>query len=239
MVKENIETGVRDTTVEIFPGLDLLYRSRVSQNAMKAARSLDKSPDDMVAWVSWNNGVVFSDKGAIRRGSSSLSLADTLLTTRFRNTAHRSWYWGSNLAGLSASVANPKAIEGRIFCTYPGFLRRGSSWVKKTLVNRLSETCGCSTKAVREELLPALVAVQSENTEDFSISLALQLSPEEHAAISGLKLSHRSTKKLMEEYAQELEKSISNEEKQELVIKDVVEEVIDEESEDSGQKTLF
>ena len=69
LVKDNIETGVRDTTVEIFPGLDLLYRSRDSQNAMKAARSLDKSPDDMVAWVSWNNGVVFSDKAAIRRGS--------------------------------------------------------------------------------------------------------------------------------------------------------------------------
>ena len=26
MVKQSIDTGVRDTTVEIFPGLDLLYR---------------------------------------------------------------------------------------------------------------------------------------------------------------------------------------------------------------------
>ena len=242
LVRENIETGVRDTTVEIFPGLDILYRSRTASKAIAAARSLDKSPDDMVAWISWNNGVVFTDKSAVRRGSSSLSLADQLLTTRFRNTAHRSWYWGSNLAGLSASVTTSKPIEGRIFCTYPGFLRRGSSWVKKSVVNRLAETCGCSTKAVREELLPALVAVQSENSEDFSISLALQLSPEEHAAISGLKLSHRSTKKLMEEYAQDLEKLISNVEKQELAIEEVVQEIISEESEEadeSGQKTLF
>ena len=240
LVKDNIETGVRDTTVEIFPGLDLLYRSRDSQNAMKAARSLDKSPDDMVAWVSWNNGVVFSDKGAIRRGSSSLSLADTLLTTRFRNTAHRSWYWGSNLAGLSASVANPKPIEGRIFCTYPGFLRRGSAWVKRSVVNRLAETCGCSNKAVREELLPSLVAVQSENSDDFSISLALGLSPEEHAAICGLKVSHRSTKQLMEKYAKELEQTIQPVE--EITVKEIQEtEIIVEEEEviDSGQKTLF
>ena len=113
MVLENIETGVRDTTVEIFPGLDLLYRSRTAQNSMKATRSLDKSPDDMVAWISWNNAVVFTNNDAIRRGSSSLSMADTLLTTRFRNTAHRSWYWSSNLAGLSASVTSPKAVEGR------------------------------------------------------------------------------------------------------------------------------
>lgn len=239
LVRENIETGVRDTTVEIFPGLDVLYRSRTATKAMTAARSLDKSPDDMVAWISWNNGVVFTEKEAIRRGSYSLSLADQLLTTRFRNTAHRSWYWGSNLAGLSASVTTSKPVEGRIFCTYPGFLRRGSSWVKKSVVNRLAETCGCSTKAVREELLPALVAVQSDNSEDFSISMALQLSPEEHAAISGLKLSHRSTKKLMENYAIELENLLSIEDVEEPVSEEIIEDLSEEENKDSGQKTLF
>jgi replication factor C large subunit len=240
LVMDNIEAGVRDTTVEIFPGLDVLYRSRTANDAMKAARSLDKSPDDMVAWVSWNNGVVFTDQNAVRRGSSALTLADRLLTTRFRNTAHRSWYWGSNLAGLSASVTTSKPIEGRIFCTYPGFLRRGSAWVKHSVVTRLADTCGCSNKAVREELLPALAAVQSEDSEDFSISIALGLSPEEHAAMSGLKLSHRTTKKLMENYAKEFEKSINLQEEHVVVEKEVITEIVEEEpTEDLGQKTLF
>lgn len=241
LVLDNIETGVRDTTVEIFPGLDVLYRSRTASDAMKAARSLDKSPDDMVAWVSWNNGVVFTDQNAIRRGSSALKLADRLLTTRFRNTAHRSWYWGSNLAGLSASVTSSKPVEGRIFCTYPGFLRRGSAWVKRSVVTRLADTCGCSNKAVREELLPSLVAVQSEDSEDFSISLALGLSPEEHAAMCGLKLSHRTTKKLMEKYAKEFEKTMITPSEEIITVeKDVIPEVVLEEpQEDSGQKTLF
>ena len=243
LVRDNIETGVRDTSVEIFPGLDLLYRSRTAEKAIAATRSLDKSPDDMVAWISWNNGVVFTDNKAVRRGSSSLSLADTLLTTRFRNTAHRSWYWSSNLAGLSASVTSSKPIEGRIFCTYPGFLRRGSSWVKRSVVERLAETCGCSIKAVREELLPSLVAVQSENSEDFSISLALQLSPEEHAAICGLKVSHRSTKDLMERYSKELEKLVMEPELVaepiDEVIKEIEVEKVEGEVKDAGQKTLF
>ena len=240
MVLENIETGVRDTTVEIFPGLDILYRSRTAQNSMKATRSLDKSPDDMVAWISWNNAVVFTNNDAIRRGSSSLSIADTLLTTRFRNTAHRSWYWSSNLAGLSASVTSPKAVEGRVFCSYPGFLRRGSAWIKRSVVDRLSETCGCSKKAVREELLPSLVAVQSENANDFSISISLGLSPEEHAAICGLSLSHRSTKELLEKYSLELE-SYNSTKLDSLSSVNLDEEIkADEEiSEDSGQKTLF
>lgn len=241
LVRENIETGVRDTTVEIFPGLDQLYRSRTATKAMQSTRALDKSPDDMVAWVSWNNGVVFTESDAVRRGSKSLSLADRLLTTRFRNTAHRSWYWSSNLTGLSASVTSSKPIEGRIFCKYPDFLRRGSAWVKRSVVDRLSETCGCSKKAVREELLPSLVAVQSEKSDDFSISIALGLSPEEHVAICGLAASHRSTKELMESYSKEFEKS-----RLENIIP-IREEILEPEADskeddstsDSGQMKLF
>ncbi|MGB2237542.1 MAG: hypothetical protein ACPH4H_08080, partial [Candidatus Poseidoniaceae archaeon] len=159
---------------------------------------------------------------------------------RFRNTAHRSWYWSSNLTGLSASVTSPKPIEGRIFCKYPDFLRRGSAWVKRSVVDRLSETCGCSKKAVREELLPSLVAVQSENSEDFSISIALGLSPEEHVAICGLAVSHRSTKELMERYAKELEKS--NSEIMVPVVEEIPQVEIDTDEEPSsnpGQMKLF
>jgi replication factor C large subunit len=242
MVRQNIDTGIRDTSVEIFPGLDILYRSRTALNAMKAARSLDKSPDDMVAWVSWNNGVVFTEQQAIRRSSSALKLADRLLTTRFRNTAHRSWYWSSNLAGLSASLTPSKPIEGRIFCTYPGFLRRNSSWVKASIVNRLAETCGCSIKAVREELLPSIVAIHAEGADDFSVSIALGLSPEEHAAICGLKVSNRSTKVLMEKYAEEFEKTLApvHQEITNTVAPEVEENIESEiPVKDSGQKTLF
>ena len=239
MVKQSIDTGVRDTTVEIFPGLDLLYRSRKAGKAMAATRSLDKSPDDMVAWISWNNAVVFTNQDAVRRGSGALAIADNLLTTRFRNTAHRSWYWSSNLAGLSASVTMPKPVEGRVFCSYPEFLRRGSAWVKRSVVDRLSETCGCSKKAVREELLPSLVAIQSENSEDFTISISLGLSPEEHAAICGLSLSHRSTKELLDRYAKELESSNANSSEL-MVTQDTNEEQsVDEPKDDSGQMKLF
>jgi len=135
----------------------------------------------------------------------------------------------------------PKPVEGRVFCSYPGFLRRGSAWVKRSVVDRLAETCGCSKKAVREELLPSLVAVQSENSEDFSISLALGLSPEEHAAICGLSMSHRTTKELLERYAKELEKATLQPEA--TPVEHTVNEMeADEEEEtkpDSGQTTLF
>ena len=236
LVLQNIETGTRDTSIEIFPGLDALYRSRTAQQALKVSRSLDKSPEDMIAWISWNNGVVLNDPPAIRRGSKSLILGDMLLTSKFRSTAHRSWYWGSQLASLSASITSNKTIEGRIFCSYPGFLRHGSAWVRKSVIDRLVATCGCSHKTAREELLPSLIAIQSEKGKDFSISLALDLSPEEHAAICGLKISLKSTKDLMEIYSDLRETKILPE--SEIIIRP---EPIQEEEQvsDSGQKTLF
>jgi replication factor C large subunit len=236
LVLENIETGVRDTSVEIFPGLDLLYRSRTAEKAVKVSRNLDKSPDDLVAWVSWNNGVVMNDYNSIRRGSTSLAVADQLLTSRFRNTAQRSWYWGSNLATLSASVTSSKAIEGRIFCSYPAFLRHGSAWVKRTVIKRLAETCGCSQKTVREELLPSLVAMQDPSGEDFSLSHSLSLSPEEHVAICGLNATHRSVKSLMEKYSLEMEEFTKGVESEPIIIS---EDEIEPEKENTGQQTLF
>ena len=94
-------------------------------------------------------------------------------------------------------------------------------------------------KAVREELLPSLVAIQSENSEDFTISISLGLSPEEHAAICGLSLSHRSTKELLDRYAKELESNNANSSEL-FVTQDTNEEhSVDEPKDDSGQMKLF
>lgn len=239
LVKATLENGSRDTSIEIFPGLDKLYRSRTATKAMISIRSLDKSPDDMVAWISWNNGVVFTDKDAITRGSKSLSMADRFLTSRFRNTAHRSWYWASNLSGLSATVTTSKPVEGRVFCSYPAFLRRESAWVRRSIIKRLAATCGCSQKVAREELLPSLMAIHLDNPSKFSVSIALGLSPEEHAAICGLRTSYSTTKDLMEKYSIELEKK-SNE--YQNVDHEIAEEIdVDTEINniDADQKTLF
>jgi len=241
MVIDNLHTGMRDTSVEIFPGLEQLYKARTAEKAVEISRNLDKSPDDLVAWISWNNGAVLNNSQAIRRGSKALSLGDRMLTSRYRNTAHRSWYWAANLSSLAATVTMPTPIEGsRIYCSYPGFMRHGSGWIRKSIVERLTETCGCSKKAVREELLPSLVAIQSADGEDFSTSLALSLSAEEHVAICGLKASLKSTKTLMERYSSELEELDAPTIVEPKITTRVEEvEVEEEPSAAKGQKTLF
>ena len=80
------------------------------------------------------------------------------------------------------------------------------------------------------------MAVQNGEGEDFSISLALGLSPEEHASLSGLNTSHRSTKELMERYSLEI-----SQKEQSVTVEEVTDVTpVEEESvADSGQKTLF
>ena len=235
-VLTHYQLGQRDTSLEVFSGLQELYMARTADKASKVARTLDKSPDDLVAWVSWNNAAVMTESSSIKRGSKALSVADKLLASRFTNTAQRSWYWGSQLASLAASVTSNAGQEGRIYCSYPDFLRYSGASVRGSIIERLADTCGCSRSAVIEEILPPLLAVQNGEGEDFSISLALGLSPEEHASLSGLNTSHRSTKELMERYSLEIsqkEHSVAEEE-----VTDVT--PVEEESvSDSGQKTLF
>ena len=81
--------------------------------------------------------------------------------------------------------------------------------------------------------------MQSENSEDFSISLALGLSPEEHAAICGLSVSHRTTKELLEKYAKELESSSAQVDEPITQSTPKLQDEKEESKEDTGQTTLF
>ena len=230
------ELGQRDISLEVFSGLQELYMARTAEKASNIARTLDKSPDDLIAWVSWNNAAVMTDKSSIKRASKALSIADNILASRFTNTAQRSWYWGSQLASLAASVTSNEGQEGRIYCSYPAFLRYSGASVRSSIIERLADTCGCSRNAVIEEILPPLLAVQNGDGDDFSISLALGLSPEEHASLSGLNIIHRSTKELMERYLLEKNMPIQSpvEESFQTMPPEAEESIID-----SGQKTLF
>ena len=89
-----------------------------------------------------------------------------------------------------------------------------------------------------DEILPYLSLNHQKNPENFTISISLGLSPEEHASLCQLSTSQQSTKELMERYAKEFEAKI---------IPDVLEEETSEEgiSEQEieqnldGQTTLF
>ena len=243
-VVEYVESSERDVSVEVFPGLAKLYKSKTSQDAIKLGISIDKSPSDLLNWIHWNNPSIFTDKIAIDRGNKALCQSSKMLMAMYENTAHRSWYWSSQISGLAASVVNQKDMPEKLFPSYPNFLRRGASQGRNSIINRLTEITGASKSSVREELLPLLISLHSEtsevgNVDDFAISIDLGLTGDEHAALCGLPKTRKSTKELVARY-----NLIETEQKQTIeatAIKEIDDsEVIQNETKSNkGQRTLF
>ena len=205
LVIDQIEIGQRDQQIDLFPGLEKLYRTQDSKEAAMISLVLDKTPDELIAWVSWNNGSVMRQPESWARASKTLSIAAQSLFVRFSNLAYRSYYWGGNLGSLAASVASNERRPDRFSLQFPEFLRRGNeAWRRSSIVECLADTCGASEMAVREELWPALRAISSENlggdAENFDISLAFGLSAGDHLALHGLRANLKTSKSLAERY---------------------------------------
>ena len=243
-VIEYVESSERDVSVEVFPGLAKLYKSKTSQDAIKLGISIDKSPSELLNWIHWNNPSIFADKIAIDRGNKALCQSSKMLMAMYENTAHRSWYWSSQISGLAASVVNQKDMPEKLFPSYPNFLRRGASQGRNSIINRLTEITGASKSSVREELLPLLISLHSEtsevgNIDDFAISIDLGLTGDEHAALCGLPKTRKSTKELVARY-----NLIEAEQKQTIEAAAITEiadsEIVQNETKSNkGQRTLF
>ena len=204
-VKDQIEMGQRDQQIDLFPGLEKLYRTTSAGEAARLSLILDKTPDELIAWVSWNNASVMRKPDSWARASKTLSIASKSLFVRFSNLAYRSTYWGGNLGSLAASIASEEELSDRFSLQFPSFLRRGGeAWRRSSIVECLAGTCGASEVAVREELWPALRAVSSDklegDPENFDISLALGLSSSDHLALHGLRSNLKSSKALAAQY---------------------------------------
>ena len=205
MVRAHAQASQRDVTVEIFPGLDRLYRERTSAEASQLIRTIDKDASDFLNWVHWNNASLFTHAPSVRRGTSTLLQADRAMRGRFLNTAHRSTYWTQHLTALAASTANDVPLEGRIFPSYPHYLRRSSPAGRGSIVEKLAELCGTNKAITREEFLHPLFMITQDDSllgdsTLFDVSLELGLTAEEHLSLAGLPASRRSSKALIKDY---------------------------------------
>ncbi len=249
MVENQAHAGHRDTSEGVFPGLDKLYRITDAEEAIKIGRSIEKTPPDMINWVHWNNASLFPKVESVVRGNQSLSMASKMYMGQFRSTAHRSWYWSGQLASLSASVTNTIPFTGKIYPSYPNFLRRQLSRTRPSIIKRMGEYSGMSKSALREEIIPLLSAMlkdspQLGDSENFAISLKFGFTGEEHASLAGLPLSRRTTKSLITRYEEEYEKQLSVQAFEPIQIQKDEPEPIKEEKDDdtsspSGQMKLF
>ena len=181
--------------------------------------------------------------------SKALVVADKSVESRYRDLAHHSSYWTLHLSSLSASVANSKPLEGRIYASYPNYLRRSGSWTRPAIISHLSDMSKTSKSTVRREFLPLLSALSREDSvigdpNDFAISLSLGLSSQEHATLCNMPVSRKSTKAMMKDFdeaEQKWKEPIVAQiiEPAEEPVEEVAEPAVEEPTIDSAQRTLF
>lgn len=239
-VETQLSRGLRDQQLDLFPGLEELYKSTTAKDAAEMMRDIEITPRELVAWVSWNNASVFKGRDDLSRATKTCSIADQSLHTMYSNNAYRSWYWSGQLSALSASVSSINDPSTRFSLSFPPFLRRGMEpWRRKALIGKLTALAGCSIQAAREELWPPLAAIhesgETTNVEDFTISKELNLDGDEHALLHGLRSNLKSTKEIVERYNESIiVKSVNEENEQMLEPDEETTQTIDK-----GQKTLF
>lgn len=249
IVRARIESGGRDLTMGVFPGLGAVYQSRTAEDAVRHAATLDKDPAELVDWVHWNNGTVFTQSASRFRAAESLALADRAAASRYLSTAHRSSYWSLHLSSLAASVANAEPVQKKVYTGYPAHLRRTASRTA-SVAEALAEACGASKAGMRAELLPILSAsLNAEGTmgdhEHLDMSLNLGLSASEHVALTGLAMSRRSAKDLVRHYDEVLSDRLQAQSEPAVPTPEpepeaaVVEEKADDVASNPGQTTLF
>ena len=224
---------LRDSQVNVFESLKRVYNSDSGLLASRAVLNSDKDPDEILAWLSWNNQSVISSRG-LEEISGAMCKSDSYLATKFTNRAFRSWYWGSSLPTQAIAAASDLKNDGGVFISFPEFLRRGGeTWRNIDLIQRLAKSLGTSKSSFREDLWPALLAIHDEglgaSESDFTVAKKMGMTGEDHLAVLGIPKTSKVGKSLLEEFGQVEEK---------LELEEAVSKEIVEQSDNDGQSTL-
>ena len=205
-VNELAGSVMRDSQINVFESLKRAYNSDSGLLASEAVLNSDKDPDEVLAWLAWNNQSVIGGRG-LEEISGAMCDSDSYLATKFTNRAFRSWYWGSSLPTQAIAAASNSKKDGGVFITFPEFLRRGGeTWRNIDLVERLAGSLGASRASFREDLWPALLAIHDKSLgaseRDYTVAKKIGMTGEDHLAVLGIPKTSKVGKSILEEFEQ-------------------------------------
>ena len=205
-VNELAGSVMRDSQINVFESLKRAYNSDSGLLASEAVLNSDKDPDEVLAWLAWNNQSVIGGRG-LEEISGAMCDSDSYLATKFTNRAFRSWYWGSSLPTQAIAAASNSKKDGGVFISFPEFLRRGGeTWRNIDLVERLARSLGASRASFREDLWPALLAIHDKSLgaseRDYTVAKKIGMTGEDHLAVLGIPKTSKVGKSILEEFEQ-------------------------------------
>ncbi|WP_284014367.1 replication factor C large subunit [Halobaculum litoreum] len=155
---EDVITGDRDRSMDIFPFLDLVLKEGTSaREALQSSYDVDETPDDLTKWIEDNMLKVYDTDEAVR-AYDHLADADVWLGRVWASQNYSYWrYAGDNLsAGVAAARDGTKG--GWTRWGRPQFYHSTSN-TSDDVVRAIAERGGFSMDTARRAVLPYLAAM--------------------------------------------------------------------------------
>ncbi|MBS1263764.1 MAG: Replication factor C large subunit [Methanonatronarchaeales archaeon] len=160
--------GRRDRETSIFDALDDAIKGSDVYAARNALFSLDETPEDLVHWVDENMVKVLST-GELADAYGYLVRADVFLGRTRRTGNYTFWGYATELIA-SVGQANNSRGKGWTPYGFPGHWSRmgrtkRSRTTRSALCRKVSKRCHASTDEVRDDMLPFIEFILTQDTE--------------------------------------------------------------------------
>lgn len=192
VTEDDVVTGRRDTTVDIFPFLDEVLQEASAQDALQTAYDVDETPDELLQWIEDNVPKEYAGQ-ELTAAYDHLAIADRWLGRVRATQNYTFWRYATDamVAGVAASRQGDK--HGWTRYGAPSFRRKlgqnsGHRNTRDTIARKIAETEGMSVGTARRLMLPflgAMIPYCRPRELTVAIAAAYELDAEEVSFLTG------------------------------------------------------
>ncbi|AOW79691.1 ATPase AAA [Halodesulfurarchaeum formicicum] len=163
LTAEDVVTGDRDSTADIFPFLDVVLKEGDAETALKTGYDVDETPDDLIHWIEDNMPKDY-EGAELARAYDALATGDRWLG-RVRATQDYSyWRYVSDNAVAGVAAAREGTKGGWTRYGPPSYWSklgrsRGTRETRDYVARKIAEVAGLSMGTARRAVLPYLAAM--------------------------------------------------------------------------------
>ncbi|MFB6136203.1 MAG: replication factor C large subunit, partial [Halobacteriaceae archaeon] len=189
---DDVVTGDRDRTTDVFEFLDALIKEEDAEGALRASYAVEETPDDLVNWIEDNVPKDYRG-GELADAYGFLANADRWLG-RVRATQEYS-YWRYASDNMTAGVAASRREEKGGWTRYgpPSYWSklgrsRSARDTRDYVARKIAARSGVSMATARREVLPYLAAMThhcSNRELTVAMTAAYDLDPEHVSFVTG------------------------------------------------------
>lgn len=186
---DDVETGARDSSEDVFGFLDTVFQGSDIAGALRDARFVDESPDDLVHWIDENMPKTYEGEELVN-GYYNLARADVYLGRTMRSQNYGLWRYANDLmvGGVQAAKRGEKSGWTR-YSPPSTFRRLGRTRKKRGTRDSLARKVGVSSlmsmSSVRREVFPYLTLLFGDRETAVGLVSGLGLTEEEVEYLTG------------------------------------------------------